>query len=79
MSAGPKDTPEKSLFADPNIPPKQEPGTVEDKTSISPPDQPDKSGKHDAKAGFGEANYYRQGVLVRGGPGKGPMPRGRSR
>ena len=79
MSAGPKDTPEKSLFADPNIRTEQEPGTVEDKSSISPPNPPDKGGKHGVKAGFGEANYYRQGVLVRGGPGKGPMSRGRSR
>ena len=78
MRAGPKVTPEKSLFADPNIPAEQEAGTVEDKTSISPPDQPDKSGKHEVKAGFGEANCYRQGVLVRG-PGKGAMPRGRNR
>jgi hypothetical protein len=78
MSAGPKDTPEKSRFADPNIRTEQEPGTLEDKTSISRPDQPNKSGKLEAKAGFGEANYYRQGVLVRG-PGMGAMPRGRSR
>jgi len=79
MSAGPKDTPEKSLFPEPNIRAEQKPGTVEAKPSISPPNPPDKSGKDGIKAGFGEPNYYRQGVLVRGGPVKGPMPRGRSR
>ncbi|HEX7955268.1 MAG TPA: hypothetical protein VF523_19575 [Burkholderiales bacterium] len=29
--------------------------------------------------GFGPGNYYRQGVLVPGGPHKGAMPRNKTR
>lgn len=79
MSAGPKHTPEKSLFVGPIIRAEHKLGAVEGKTSMSQPDSLAKDDKHEGKTGFGQANYYRQGVLVPGGPGKRPMARGRSR
>ena len=42
-------------------------------------DSPAKSGKPQGKAEFAQGNYYRQGVLVPGGPHKGAMPRTRNR
>jgi hypothetical protein len=40
---------------------------------------PAKSDKPEHKTGFAQGTYYRQGVLVPGGPHKGSMPRSRSR
>jgi len=38
-----------------------------------------KSGESERKTGFAQGTYYRQGVLVPGGPHKGSMPRSRGR
>ena len=76
MSAGPKGKP---LSSHP-------PRTMSDWTAVlvhkdatSQTVSSEKSGKPEGKAGFAQGTYYRQGVLVPGGPRKGPMPRGRNR
>lgn len=79
MSAGPKTTSKKSLApGQPRKIPDQTAAAV-DKNAASHPDSSTKSGKTERKAEFAQATYYRQGVLVPGGPHKGPMPRSRSR
>ncbi len=49
------------------------------KDAASQTNSSEKSGKPDNKAVFAQGTYYRQGVLVPGGPRKGPMPRSRNR
>jgi hypothetical protein len=79
MSAGTKAKPEKSLA--PHQPEKipDQPAAAVDKDAASPPESSTKSSKPESKVGFAQGTYYRQGVLVPGGPHKGPMPRSRSR
>ena len=79
MSAGRKAKPEKSLAP-------RQPGKIPDQAAVavdkdasSHPESLTKSGKPEHKAGFAQGTYYRQGVLVPGGPHKGPLPRSRSR
>jgi hypothetical protein len=75
MSAGRKAKLEKSL----PTPHSDRPATATDKNEASRPESSTKSGEPERKSGFAQGTYYRQGVLVPGGPHKGPMPRTRSR
>ncbi len=75
MSAGRKAKPEKSL----PTPYPDRPAAVADKNAASQPESSTKSGEPERKSGFAQGTYYRQGVLVPGGPHKGAMPRSRSR
>jgi hypothetical protein len=79
MSAGMKVKPEKSIA--PPQPGKipDQPAAAIDKDAVSLPESSTKSGKPERKVEFAQGTYYRQGVLVPGGPHKGPMPRSRSR
>ena len=75
MSAGRKAKSEKS-------PAPRQPGETLDKPAAAADKDaasPAKSDKPEHKTGFAQGTYYRQGVLVPGGPHKGPMPRSRSR
>ncbi len=79
MSAGRKESPEKSVSPpQPKRNPDQ-PATEVHKDAASHGDSSTKSGKPERKAEFAQGTYYRQGVLVPGGPHKGPMPRTRNR
>ena len=79
MSAGRKESPEKSLSPrQPRRNPDQPEATVA-KTAESHSDSSTKSGKEQPKTPFAQGTYYRQGVLVPGGPHKGAMPRTRNR
>jgi hypothetical protein len=75
MSAGRKESPEK--YALPRLTKKNpdRPLTEVPKDAASHADVPTKSGKTE----FAQATYYRQGVLVPGGPHKGALPRTRYR
>lgn len=75
MSAGRKAKPEKSL---PTLQ-SHELAAPTGKNTASPIKSPAKPGEPERKTGFAQGTYYRQGVLVPGGPHKGPMPRSRSR
>jgi hypothetical protein len=79
MSAGRKENPEKSVS--PRQPKKNpdQPATAVHKSAASPTDSSTKSDKPEHKAAFAQGTYYRQGVLVPGGPHKSPMPRSRNR
>jgi len=75
MSAGRKAKSEKSpAHGQPGETSVQPASAAADKNASSPA----KSDKPE-KTGFAPGTYYRQGVLVPGGPHKGPMPRSRSR
>jgi len=79
MSAGPKSNSKRST---PPGPPRTIPdqfAAAVHKDAASHPGSSMKSGKPERKAEFGQATYYRQGVLVPGGLHKSPMPRSRSR
>jgi hypothetical protein len=79
MSAGPKSNSKKSISpGQPGSIPDQIAAAVQ-KIAATHPGSSMKSGKPERKAEFGQATYYRQGVLVPGGPHKSPMPRSRSR
>ena len=79
MSVGRKAKPEKSLASlQPGKTPYRPEATV-DKNAASQPEPSIKSGKPERKVEFAQGTYYRQGVLVPGGPHKGPMPRVRNR
>ena len=75
MSAGRKESPEKSVL--PRLTRKNPdwPLMGVPKDAASQADLPVKSGKTE----FAQGTYYRQGVLVPGGPHKGAMPRTRTR
>ncbi len=75
MSAGRKAKPEKSL---PTLQ-FHELAAPTGKNTASPVKSLAKPGEPERKTGFAQGTYYRQGVLVPGGPHKGPMPRSRSR
>lgn len=75
MNAGRKAKPEKSL---PTLQ-SHELAAPTGKNTASPVKSPAKPGEPERKTGFAQGTYYRQGVLVPGGPHKGPMPRSRSR
>ena len=75
MSAGRKTKPENSL---PTLQ-SHELAAPTGKNSVSRTKSPAKSGEPERKTEFAQGTYYRQGVLVPGGPHKGPMPRSRSR
>ncbi len=79
MSAGPKTDSKKSIAPDPSRTIPDQTAAAADKNAASHPDSSMKSGKPERKAEFAQATYYRQGVLVPGGPHKGPMPRSKSR
>jgi hypothetical protein len=68
MSAGQKMKSEKSL----STPRSDQPAATGNKEAPLPAES-------SKKAGFAQGTYYRQGVLVPGGPPKGAMLRGRSR
>jgi hypothetical protein len=76
MNAGRKDPPLSPLLFK-KIP--DRPATPVHKDAALQTDSSEKSGKPEHKAGFAPGTYYRQGVLVPGGPHKGPMPRSKSR
>lgn len=79
MSAGRKESPEKSVSPrQPKRNPDQ-PATEVRKDAASHTDSSTKSGKPERKAEFAQGTYYRQGVLVPGGPHKSPVPRSRNR
>ena len=67
MSAGPK--PDSASFL----------AYVANKKPAAQADPSSKSGKPEGKTGFAPGNYYRQGVLVPGGPPKSATLRGKSR
>jgi hypothetical protein len=67
MSAGQKVKSEKSLS-----PAADQPASAGNKESAIPAES-------SKKPGFAQGTYYRQGVLVPGGPPKGAMLRGRGR
>jgi len=68
MSAGQKMKSEKSL----STPRSQQTAAAGNKESALPAES-------SKKPGFAQGTYYRQGILVPGGPPKGAMLRGRSR
>jgi hypothetical protein len=70
MSAGPKQTPAKSVTPPHSQNISEQPGVVSGKVTAAHIDMPAKTGKQERKAEFGQATYYRQGVLVPGGPHK---------
>jgi len=75
MSAGRKAKPENSL---PTLQ-SHELAARTGKNTASRTKSPAKPVEPERKTGFAQGTYYRQGVLVPGGPHKGPMPRSRSR
>ncbi len=78
MSVGRKAKPEKSLASlQPGKTPDR-PVATADKNAASHPESSIRSGKPE-RVEFAQGTYYRQGVLVPGGPHKGPMPRVRNR
>ena len=79
MSAGRKAKSEKSLAPHQSEKIPEQSAVAVDKSAASPPEASTKSGKPERKVEFAQGTYYRQGVLVPGGPHKGPMPRNRSR
>ena len=79
MSDGPKSKSKKSLApGKPGKIPDQTAAAI-DQSAASHPGSLTKPAKSERKAEFGQATYYRQGVLVPGGLHKNPMPRSRSR
>lgn len=79
MSAGPKAKSETSLaLRQPGKIP-DHPVAAVDETDALPPESSTRSDKPQRKTEFAQGTYYRQGVLVPGGPHKGPMPRSRIR
>ena len=72
MSAGRKSNPEPSPAAWPFSEPAASAANP-DTQSLS------KSARPENKAGFAQGNYYRQGVLVPGGPPKSVTTRGKNR
>lgn len=79
MSAGLKESPEKSVL--PRQPKRNSDQSATEvlKDAASHIDSSTKSDKPERKTEFAQGTYYRQGVLVPGGPHKGPMPRSRNR
>ena len=79
MSAGRKESPEKSVS--PQQPERDPDQTATEvyKDAASHPDSSTKSGSPERKAGFAQGIFYRQGVRVPSGPHKSPMPRTRNR
>jgi hypothetical protein len=75
MSAGRKAKPEKSL----PTPHPDRPATGAGKNAPPQAESPTKPGEPERKSGFAQGTYYRQGVLVPGGPHKSATPRGRIR
>jgi hypothetical protein len=75
MSVGPKEIPAKSVAPRQprNITGQHE--AAPGKVATPQADTPSKAGKQERKAEFGQATYYRQGVLVPGGPHKSTVPR----
>jgi len=79
MSAGRKESPEKSVSPSQSNKNPDQPATEVGKDAASNTDSSAKSVKPERKVEFAQGTYYRQGVLVPGGPHKGAMPRNRNR
>ena len=75
MSAGRKESPEKSVLPRLTRKNPDRPAMEVLKDAAAQADLPVKAGKTE----FAQGTYYRQGVLVPGGPHKGAMPRTRTR
>ena len=79
MSVGRKAKPEKSLAPSPPGKIPEHPAVARDANAAPHPESSGKSGKPE-RVEFAQGTYYRQGVLVPGGPhAKNPMARGRNR
>jgi hypothetical protein len=79
MSAGRKESPEKSALSHQLRRNPDKPVTELHKNTASHTELSTKTGNPERKVEFAQGTVYRQGVRVANGPQKSPMPRARNR